>query len=170
VEASASAEETGTTIVKHIRKDRTFVYYYAISPHTGESRGLRFSRGAVSSFRGLGKNPETLPSGDIRNLPVDPDGDLGTLYDAIAETIAEHSAVSNLLACRTTLDQVIPIHTIELGGFRADICGAAPHFRVRYIGLNGRDFGPKDHVANTWEALAPEIEATLAGLAEKYSD
>jgi hypothetical protein len=169
VEAGEGAEEDSKeAVVKYVGKDHTFVYYYAISPHTGESHGLRFSKGAVSSFRGLGKNPETLPSGDILNLPVDPDGDLGTLHDAIAEIIAEHPEVSDLLARRTTLDQVIPIHTIALGGFHADIYGAAPHFRVRYIGPNGRDFGPKDHEANTWEALKPEIEATLTGLAEKY--
>ena len=63
------------------------------------------------------------------------------------------------------------VHTIERGGFRADIYETKPsHFEVRYIGPRERDFGPKDHVANTWEALAPEIEATLAGLAEKYPD
>ena len=41
---------------------------------------------------------------------------------------------------------------------------------MRYIGPRERDFGLKDHVANTWEAFAPEIEANLAGLAEKYPD
>src|SRR6202040_1635221 len=57
--------------LKHVRPDRTFVYYYAISRLTGESHGLRFSRGTVASFRAQDPNPETLPVGQIYNLPVD---------------------------------------------------------------------------------------------------
>lgn len=93
--------------MKYIREDRTFIYYYAVSKLTGESHGLRFSRGTVACFRGLDHNPEALPIGYIHNLPIDPDDDLGTLYDAIMEVIGEHAEVSDLLSGRATLDQVM---------------------------------------------------------------
>lgn len=93
--------------MKHIRKDGTFVYYYAVSRITGESHGLRFSRGAVSSFRGIEANPEAIPVVDTENLPIGPDDASGTIYDAIAEVVQEHPEVTDLLSGRRTLDQVL---------------------------------------------------------------
>jgi hypothetical protein len=63
------------------------------------------------------------------------------------------------------------VHSIERGGFRADIYETKPnHFEVQYFGPRGRDFGPRNHVANLWEAFSEEIEKNLAGLAQKYPD
>ena len=61
------------------------------------------------------------------------------------------------------------VKTIERGGFKAEIYEAEScKFQVQYFGPTGRDFGTKNHVANTWEAFAPEVESTLDGLREKY--
>jgi hypothetical protein len=93
--------------MKYVRADHAFVYYYAISPLTGESHGLRFSRVSVASIRGVNPNPEGLNVGPIYNLPVLPDEATETIYEAIGEVIDEHPEVSDLLAGRTILEQVI---------------------------------------------------------------
>ena len=93
--------------MKHVRKDQTFVYYYTISRITGESHGLRFSRRDVASFRAIDDNPESIPVGDVLDLPVDPDGDLGSLHDAIGEVVEAHPEVADLLAGRKTIEDVI---------------------------------------------------------------
>ena len=89
--------------MRHTRKDRTFVYYYSVSAMTGETHGVRFSRGTVTSFRGHDPNPEKLPVGRIWNLPVGPDDATGELYDAIAEVIEIHPEVADLLTGREIL-------------------------------------------------------------------
>lgn len=92
--------------MRHIRNDRTFVYYYAISPITGESHGLRFSRGNVASVRGMGATPEALPVGPIYNLPILPDDVTETVYDAVAEVVDQHPEVTDLLAGRKTIQEI----------------------------------------------------------------
>ena len=92
--------------MKHIRNDRTFVYFYTVSPLSGESHGLRFSRGNVASVRGINPNPEALPVGPIYNLPVAPDDTTETIYDAVGEVVDEHPEVIDLLAGRKTIEDV----------------------------------------------------------------
>jgi hypothetical protein len=104
VETGASAQETRKeVIVKQVRRDKTFVYFYAIAVN-GESRGLRFSRGTVATIRGRGDDPEQFESGKVHNLPVNPDDPTGDLYDSIAAVIDQHPEVADLLAKRTSLD------------------------------------------------------------------
>jgi hypothetical protein len=92
--------------VKHIRADGTFLYYFAISSITGESRGLRFSRGNVASIRGTNPNPEALLVGPIYNLPIPPDDVTETIYDAVAEVVDQHPEVTDLLTGRKTIQEI----------------------------------------------------------------
>jgi hypothetical protein len=93
--------------MKHTRNDQAFVYYYSVSRLTGESRGLRFSRGTVASFRGQSPNPETIPVDSVTNLPIAPDDATGNIYDAIAEVIEQHPEVADLMSGRITIAEVV---------------------------------------------------------------
>ena len=92
--------------MRHFREDHTFVYYYSVSRITGDSAGLRFSRGTVASIRGRGLDPEMFTVGTIHNLPVGPDEATGELYDAIGEVVDTHPEVTDMLSGRTPVSTV----------------------------------------------------------------
>jgi hypothetical protein len=75
--------------MKHIRADKTFIYYYSTGMD-GQLHGLRFSAGTVAPFRGKSTDPEAIQVGHIYQLPVA----IGTItedaHSALGAVVKEH--------------------------------------------------------------------------------
>lgn len=93
--------------MKHVRRDRTFVYYYH-SGVDGSSVGIRVGRTHAWVIAGNGKNPEKfVVEGSAQRLPLNEQRAAEEFLNVRDPLIADHPELNDLLRGEKTLADML---------------------------------------------------------------